>query len=121
MKRELGSTIGRWPKMGEAAFQWVNECIATALSIRLFQVIFDLFSGRISHSYQRSSSRCISKTLQPVCHRIYGMIAYYNTALHLPTSRPWRKYLIGCLKVWPPNCKDRQAKHEGFHFILRDR
>jgi hypothetical protein len=44
MKRwsELGSMVGRWPKMREAAFEWANEWIATDLSIRLFQIIFQI-------------------------------------------------------------------------------
>lgn len=44
MKRwsELGSTVGRWPKMGEAAFEWANEWIATVYQ----SVYFRSFSIR---------------------------------------------------------------------------
>ena len=31
----------RWPQMGEAAFQRVNECVPRDLSVRLFQTICD--------------------------------------------------------------------------------
>jgi len=70
--------------MGDAAFQWVNECIATGLSIRLFQVISICSPDRSATRTYVVVHGVLVKHYSWSANAIYGMIAYYSTALHYP-------------------------------------